>query len=80
MGCGQPITMMLMFSSSAEGRSGEALGLRMIVNHSTRLVAPVVFGAIGSAFGLSRVFWVSALMMGAGSLLSHPKNVPSRSI
>jgi hypothetical protein len=31
MGVGQPIVTMLMFSKSAEGRSGEALGLRMTV-------------------------------------------------
>jgi MFS family permease len=71
MGCGQPIITMLMFSHSAEGRSGEALGLRMTVNHFTRVVGPVVFGSIGSAFGLAPVFWVNALMLGSGGVLSH---------
>ena len=28
MGCGQPITMMMTFSNSATGRSGEVMGLR----------------------------------------------------
>ena len=71
MGCGQPVTLMLMFSNSVEGRSGEALGLRMTVNHSTRLVAPTVFGAIGSAFGLFPVFWISAVMMCVGGIFSR---------
>jgi len=71
MGCGQPIVTMQMFSNSAEGRSGEALGLRMTVNHLTRVVGPVIFGFIGSAFGLAAVFWVNGLMLGGGGALSR---------
>lgn len=71
MGCGQPITMMLTFSNAASGRSGETLGLRLTVNHLTRVVCPVLFGAIGSAFGLFAVFWVNALMLGAGGFLTR---------
>ena len=71
MGCGQPIVTMQMFSNSAAGRSGEALGLRMTVNHLTRVVGPVVFGFIGSAFGLAAVFWVNGLMLGGGGVLSR---------
>jgi len=73
MGCGQPIVTMLMFSKSAEGRSGEALGLRMTVNHLTRLAGPVLFGSIASAFGLPAVFWGNALMLGTGGLLSRTR-------
>jgi MFS family permease len=71
MGCGQPIVTMQMFSNSAAGRSGEALGLRMAVNHLTRVVGPVIFGFVGSAFGLPAVFWVNGLMLGAGGALSR---------
>jgi predicted MFS family arabinose efflux permease len=73
IGCGNPIITMLMFSRSAVGRSGEALGLRMTVNHLTRSIGPVVFGSIGSAFGLFPVFWISALMLVSGGLISRPK-------
>jgi MFS family permease len=71
MGCGQPIVTMQMFSNSAAGRSGEALGLRMAVNHLTRVVGPVIFGYIGSAFGLPAVFWLNGLMLGTGGALSR---------
>jgi predicted MFS family arabinose efflux permease len=71
MGCGQPIVTMQMFSNSVAGRSGEALGLRMTVNHLTRLAGPVIFGFIGSAFGLPAVFWVNGLMLGGGGALSR---------
>jgi len=71
MGCGQPIITMLMFSHSAEGRSGEALGLRMTANYLTRVVGPIMFGSIGSAFGLAAVFWVNGLMLGTGGMLTY---------
>ncbi len=66
MGCGQPITMMLTYSLSAAGRSGETLGLRLTINHLTRVVGPVLFGAIGSVFGLLAVFWVNGLLLASG--------------
>ena len=73
MGCQGPIITMLMFDNAPEGRSGEALGLRMTAGHLTKVVSPVVFGSIGSAFGLFPVFWIGALMMGTGGMLSRPK-------
>jgi MFS family permease len=73
MGCGQPITMSLTFRNSAKGRSGEVLGLRIAINQGTRVVVPVVFGSIGSAFGLFPVFWIFALMLGSGGMLSRDK-------
>lgn len=76
MGCGQPITMMMTFSSSDTGRSGEVMGLRISVNHFTRVVGPLLFGWIGSAFGLPPVFWANALLLGSGGLLSHRRPSP----
>lgn len=73
MGCGQPIVTMQMFSNSVAGRSGEALGLRMAVNHLTRVVGPVIFGYIASAVGLPAVFWVNGLMLGGGGALSRTR-------
>ncbi len=72
-GCGQPITMMMTFSNSQEGRSGEALGLRSSVNHLTRVVGPVLFGYVASATGLAAVFWINALMLGGGGILNRRK-------
>jgi MFS family permease len=72
MGCGQPITLMMTFSNSTEGRSGEAMGLRLTVNHLTRVIGQVFFGSIGSAFGVFSVFWVNAVMLASGWAFSHP--------
>ncbi len=70
MGCGQPITMMLTYSNSAEGHSGEVLGLRITTNHLARMIGPVVFGAIGSGFGIFPMFWINALMLVSGGTLT----------
>ena len=78
MGCGQPITMMMTFSNSTQGRSGEAMGLRMTVNNLTRVIGQVLFGSIGSAFGVFSVFWVNALMLASGWAVSHPRAVGRR--
>ena len=70
LGCGPPITMMMTYTQSPAGRSGEALGLRLSANHLARVVGPLLFGSIGSAFGLFAVFWGNALMMASGGILS----------
>jgi MFS family permease len=79
MGCGQPITLMLMFSHSPQGRTGETLGLRLTVNNLLRVLGPVVFGSVGSALGLAAVFGVNAAVMAAAGVLALPeKKRPDR--
>lgn len=80
MGCCGPIVTMLMFENAPEGRSGEALGLKMTVNHFTKVVSPMVFGSVASAFGLSPVFWINAVMLATGGFLStmSPKKKSGR--
>lgn len=73
MGCGQPIITMLMYSYSPKGRTGEALGLRMSFIHLTKLVGPVVFGAVGSVLGLAAMFLLNAGVMTAGGILSRTR-------
>jgi MFS family permease len=71
MGCGQPIVIMLMYSNSRDGRSGEALGLKVMTNQLTKLVAPVLFGAIASGLGLLAMFWFNATLMAAAGAVSR---------
>lgn len=70
LGCGPPITIMLTYAQSPAGRAGEALGLRLSVNHMARVLGPLLFGSIGSAFGLFAVFWGNAAMMASGGVIS----------
>ncbi len=73
MGCGMPITMMMLFSRAPEGRSGETIGLRQAVNNFVRVITPPIFGVIASIAGLLPVFFVSAVLMGGGALVVRPK-------
>jgi len=71
MGCGQPILSMLLFSQSAEGRSGATFGLRQTTNNVLRVVTPTLFGFLGAAFGAMAVFGINGLMLLAGGALSR---------
>ncbi len=77
MGCGQPIVLMLMFSNSKDGRSGEALGLKFTTNQLTKLVSPVCFGAIASVAGLLPMFLINASLMLFGGWLSGQREAPT---
>jgi predicted MFS family arabinose efflux permease len=73
MGIGIPLTVILMFSRTVEGRSGQTLGLRLTANNFVRVTGPIVFGAVGSALGLPAVFWIVAAIMASGGLLSRSR-------
>ncbi len=71
LGCGQPLSTILVYAHAPEGRSGEALGLRLTINNCTHIAVPLVFGSIGSMFGVAPVFWVNALMLAGGGALNR---------
>jgi MFS family permease len=71
LGCGQPLSMMLTYSRSPDGRAGEALGLRITVNKVIQIGVPLVFGYIGSSFGLIPVFWSNAVLLVTGGYLNQ---------
>jgi MFS family permease len=66
VGCGAPLSMSLVFNRAPEGRSGEAMGLRQTVNKGTEVVIPVVFGSVSATLGMIPVFWLVAVLLGAG--------------
>ena len=68
----QPISMLIMYARSPEGRSGEALGVRFALDNVTKLCGPLLFGLIATALGVAALFWLNALMLGAGSFLVRP--------
>jgi MFS family permease len=63
LGCGQPLSIILTYNHSPPGRSGEALGLRLFVNKLTQIMVPVIFGSLGSAFGIVPIFWTNGLLL-----------------
>jgi MFS family permease len=71
MGISMPLTVILMYERTVQGRAGQTLGLRLSANNLMRVVGPLVFGAIASAFGMPPVFWLNGAMMMVGGLLSR---------
>ena len=70
LGCAQPLTIILTYNHAPAGRSGEALGMRLTVNKLTQIAVPVIFGGIGSTFGLLPVFWANGAFLLAGGVVS----------
>lgn len=70
LGCGQPLSTILIYARSPQGRTGEALGLRLAINNGIHVVIPLAAGSIGAVFGVAPVFWMNAaLLAGGGSLV-----------
>jgi MFS family permease len=70
LGCAQPLTILLTYNYAPKGRAGEALGMRLTVNKFTQIAVPVIFGGMGSAFGLVPVFWANGAFLLAGGIVS----------
>jgi MFS family permease len=77
LGCGQPLSMILSFNAAPQGRSAEAIAMRLAVSYGAHVMIPPVFGALGTALGLAPVFWTCAMLMGGGAALNR-KSATSR--
>lgn len=69
LGLGQPLTIMLTYDRSPPGRSGEALGMRLTVNKVTQIAIPLLFGSLGTAFGVLPVFLANAAFLAGCGVL-----------
>lgn len=69
LGCCTPLSMLITYNRAPAGRSGEAIGMRQMMTKFTEVMVPVVFGALGTAFGIGLAFWIDALMLGSAALL-----------
>jgi MFS family permease len=70
VGCGQPMSMSLIYALAPPGRAAECAGLRVTVNNFMHLLIPLFFGSLGTAFGYTLVFVSnSALLVGGGALM-----------
>lgn len=78
MGIGIPLTVILMFAGTAQGRSGRTLGLRLTVNNTVRMSGPMASGALGAVVGVSGVLWVLAGVMVLGAGLARWQGTKSK--
>ena len=71
LGCGQPLSLLMVYNRAPAGRSGEVLGVRCTVVNLMHLVIPITFGVLSAAVGLMPVFVATAALMVVGSHLSR---------
>ena len=69
LGCCGPLSMIITYNRAPDGRAGEAIGFRQSFNKFTEVVMPLLFGTLGSAFGLGPAFWLNAIFLGSGAAL-----------
>ena len=69
LGCGSPLSMMLAYNRAPAGRSGEAMGLRQMVNKGTEVLVPFVFGSLSAALGMVPVFWLDAALLAVAATM-----------
>ena len=71
LGCGQPLSLLMVYSRAPAGRTGEVLGVRFTVVNLMHLLIPITFGTVSALLGLMPVFVATAALMVAGSHLSR---------
>lgn len=77
VGCGQPMSMSLIYALAPTGRAAECAGLRVTVNNFVHLVIPLLFGSIGTAFGYGPVFLSNGALLAAGAILVRRARIGS---
>ena len=77
VGCGQPMSMSLIYALAPPGRAAECAGLRVTVNNVMHLVIPLFFGSLGTAFGYALVFTTNSAMLVAAGVLVRKARISS---
>jgi hypothetical protein len=70
-GCGQPLSLTMVYNASPKGRAGEAAGMRITVNQVTHFMIPLFFGAVGSVAGYAAVFLLNGSFLAVGGWVSR---------
>jgi MFS family permease len=67
LGSVQPMVMSTLHQITPQDRHGEALGLRLMMINASSVLMPMLFGAAGTALGVSVVFWTVGAAVGSGA-------------
>jgi MFS family permease len=70
-GCGQPLSLTLVYNASPPGRAGESAGMRITANQAMHFTVPLLFGALGSIAGMTAVFLTNAGLLAIGGGFSQ---------
>lgn len=71
LGIGQPLTMAWVANRSPRAERGIALGVRLTGNRSALVLVPILVGAVAGVSGVSLIFWLIAVLLGAGAVVGY---------
>lgn len=71
LGAVQPMVMSTLHHLTPHERHGEAIALRSMTLNLSSTLMPLLFGAAGTAVGVTALFWVVAGAVGSGSWLTR---------
>ena len=75
LGGSQPMVMALLHDAAPEGRTGEVVGMRATIVTAGQTSMPLLFGAVGSALGVTAAFWSVALALVLGSRIMRRRRM-----
>ncbi len=70
LGAPQPMVLSILHDAAPPGRSGEAVGVRMLLINGCQTVMPLLFGMVGT-LGMLPVFWATAGILAGGGWLAR---------
>lgn len=65
LGCCQPLSIVMAYSESPSGHTGQVLGIRLTVNKAVQFAVPIIFGSI-SFLGFYLIFWFNTVVLSLG--------------
>lgn len=68
LGCCQPLSIVMVYDSSPKGRTGEVLGLRLMVNNIVQFLVPIMLGSFGLIISFLPIFLANAFLFLASGL------------
>lgn len=71
LGCGAPLSIAISYNCAPEGREGEVLGTRLMVNKIVQFFAPLIFGTLGTFISIIPIFWANAIIFLRGGTISR---------
>jgi MFS family permease len=78
LGSSQPMVLTSLHYITPSDRRGEALALRSMTINAASTLAPLLFGALGTAIGPDFLFWAMSGLVGAGSFVTRSITGTSR--
>ncbi|MFS0574029.1 MFS transporter [Sporosarcina sp. 179-K 3D1 HS] len=71
LGVTQPLTIILAYTFSPDGRSGEVLGVRLASNRLAQTIVPFAFAGISNFIGLGPIFLLNSFLLMGGAFIAN---------